>query len=116
MDGLALVFLLAVVVEKVVEVFKDIVYVIPFFPDNFRPLTLELFSMACGLLLAFQSNIDALKLLDVQISNPIIGTVITGLVIGKGANFAHDFFHTVGKDQKSKDKELHETANKDIAL
>lgn len=100
MDGLALVFLLAVVVEKVVEVFKDIVYAIPFFPDKFRPLTLQVLSLVCGLILAFQSNIDALQLLNVKIANPIIGVGITGLVIGKGANFAHDFFHTVGKDQK----------------
>jgi hypothetical protein len=100
-DGLALVFLLAVVVEKVVEVFKDIVCAIPFLPDKFRPLTLELLSLGLGLILAFQCNIDALKLLDVTILNPVIGVTITGLVIGKGANFAHDFFHMVGKDQKS---------------
>lgn len=99
MDGLALVFLLAVVVEKMVEVFKDVVYAIPFFPDKFRPLTLEMLSLTCGLLLAFQSNIDVFKLLNVQIANPMIGVGITGLVIGKGANFAHDFFHTLGKDQ-----------------
>ena len=101
MDGLTLVFFLAVVVEKVVEIFKDIVYAIPFFPDKFRPLTLEVLSLACGLLLAFQSGINALDLLNVKIANPIIGIGITGLVIGKGANFAHDFFHSFGKDQKT---------------
>ena len=101
MDGLTLVFILAVVVEKVVEIFKDIVYAIPFFPDKFRPLTLEVLSLACGLLLAFQSGINALDLLNVKIANPIIGIGITGLVIGKGANFAHDFFHSFGKDQKT---------------
>jgi hypothetical protein len=100
MDGLTLVFLLAVVVEKVVEVFKDIVYAIPFLPDKFKPLTLEILSLTCGLILAFQCNLDALRLLDVQIPNSMIGVGITGLVIGKGANFAHDFFHTFGKDQK----------------
>lgn len=57
MDGLTLVFFLAVVVEKLVEIFKNIVYFIPFFPDKFRPLTLELLSLACGLFLAFQANI-----------------------------------------------------------
>lgn len=100
MDGLALVSLLAVVVEKLVEIFKDIVYAIPFFPDKFRPLTLEVLSLACGLLFAFQTNINALELLNVKLSSSIIGVGITGLVIGKGANFAHDFFHIVGKDQK----------------
>jgi len=100
MDGLALVFMLAVLVEKVVEIFKDIVYAIPFFPDKFRPLTLELLSLACGVLLAFQSDINALELLAVKISNPGVGIVITGLVIGKGANFAHDFFHSFSKNNK----------------
>ncbi|EHQ87534.1 hypothetical protein [Desulfosporosinus youngiae] len=101
MDGLALIFLLAVVVEKVVEIFKDIVYAIPVFPDKFRPLTLEVLSLACGIILAFQSGINALELLDVKISNPSIGIVITGLVIGKGANFAHDFFHSFSKSKKT---------------
>lgn len=87
--------------EKIVEIFKDIVYAIPFFPDKFRPLTLELLSLACGLVLAFQCNINALLLINVNTTNPIIGFIITGLVIGKGANFAHDFFHTVGKNRLS---------------
>jgi len=99
MDGLALVFFFAVVVEKIVEIFKDIVYAIPFLPDKFKPLTLELLSLACGLLLAFQSGINALDLLNVKISNPMLGIGITGLVIGKGANFAHDFFHSFGKEK-----------------
>ena len=98
MDGIALVFLLAVVVEKLVQIFKDVVYAIPFLPDKFRPLTLEILSLACGLLLAFQTNIDAFMLLDVKVVNPMIGVTITGLVIGKGANFAHDFFHSFGKE------------------
>lgn len=101
LDGIALVVFLAVVVEKVVEIFKDIVYAIPIFPDKFRPLTLEVLSLACGLLLAFQSGINALELLDVKIINPMIGIGITGLVIGKGSNFAHDFFHSFSKNKKS---------------
>ena len=101
MGGLALVFFLAVVVEKIVEIFKDVVYAIPIFPDKFRPLTLELLSLAFGLILAFQSGINALELLDVKIIDPQIGIGITGLVIGKGSNFAHDFFHGFGKNTKS---------------
>ena len=92
MNEIALVILLAVVVEKFVEIFKDIVYAIPFLPDKFRPLTLELGSLACGLLLAFQTNLNAFELLNINIKSPIVGIVATGLVIGKGSNFAHDFF------------------------
>lgn len=101
MDSLALVFLLSVVVEKLVEIFKDVVYALPFLPDKFRPLTLELLSLFCGLVLAFQCNINTFDLLNVKIPNPVIGVIITGLVIGKGANFAHDFFHRVGNSSKT---------------
>ena len=97
MDGLTLVFFLAVVVEKLIEIFKEIVYAIPFLPDKFRPLTLDMLSLAFGLLLAFQANIDTFNLLNIKIVDPIIGVVITGLVIGKGANFAHDFFTSFSK-------------------
>lgn len=100
MDGLALVFFLAVVVEKLVEIFKDIVYSIPMLPVKFRPLTLELLSLACGILLAFQTNINAFELLNVKIANAMIGIITTGLVIGKGANFAHDFFQSYSKTKK----------------
>ena len=56
MDGLTLVFFLAIVVEKIVEILKGIVYSIPFFPDKFRHLTLETSSLACGLLFAYQNK------------------------------------------------------------
>ena len=100
MDGLVLVFILAVVVEKLVQIFKDIVCSIPFLPDELRPLTLELLTLAAGLLLAFQANINAFELLNIKISCPMIGIVTTGLVIGKGANFAHDFFQYFSNKQK----------------
>lgn len=101
MDGLASVFFLAIVVEKLVEIFKGIVYAIPFFPDKFRPLTLQVLSFACGLLLASQTDINTLELLNVKISNPMIGIGITGLVIGKGANFTHDFFQSISYNKKN---------------
>lgn len=97
MDGLAIVILLAVLVEKVMEIFKDVVGTIAIFPNKFKPLMLELLSLACGVLLAYQSGINIFELLDLKIKNPLIGIGITGLVIGKGSNFAHDFFHSFKK-------------------
>lgn len=99
LNGIALVLFLAIVVEKLVQVFKDVVYALPYLPDKFRPLTLELLSLGCGLLLAFQTNINALELINVKTADPGIGVVITGLVIGKGANFAHDFFDLYNKNK-----------------
>jgi hypothetical protein len=97
LDALSLVILLAIVVEKLVELFKVLVYAIPFFPDKFRPLTLELISLATGILLAYQTQTNALTIVGISTLNPIVGIIITGLVIGKGSNFAHDFFHRFSK-------------------
>lgn len=101
MDALSLVMLLAVVVEKVVDLFKTLVYALTFLPDKFRPLTLELISLGTGILLAYETQVDALGLIGIQTQNALVGVIITGLVIGKGSNFAHDFFHYVNNKQKN---------------
>lgn len=102
MNGIALVFLLSMVVEKLVQLFKDLVAAIPILPDKFKPLTLELISLAFGILLAFQTKMNAFELLDVHFSSANVGMFITGLVIGKGANFAHDFFQSFSKSKAGK--------------
>jgi hypothetical protein len=93
MDGIALVIFLALVVEKLIELFKELVYAIPFFPDKLKPLTLELISLAFGIVLALGSGLNAMELMNVQFKYSLLGMILTGLVIGKGASFAHDFFH-----------------------
>lgn len=100
-DALSLVVLLAVVVEKVVDLFKTIVSAIPFLPDKFRPLTIELISLATGILLAYETQVNALSLIGIQTKNEVVGVILTGLVIGKGANFAHDFFHRFNTKHKN---------------
>lgn len=100
MDGVSLIFILAVVVEKLVDLFKTLVNLIPFLPDKLKPLTLELISLGVGIVLAYETNSNSLTLLGLKTLDPMVGIVITGLVIGKGSNFAHDFFQYV---QKSKD-------------
>ena len=100
MDGIAAVFVLAVAVEKMVQVLKDLIYKIPFLPDSFRPFTLELISLGCGMLFAFGAGLDAVQLMGIKLSYHWLGLVVTGLVIGKGSNFAHDFFHNYQKDKK----------------
>ena len=100
MDALSLVVILAIVVEKLVELFKRLVYIMPFLPTKFRPLTIEIFSLALGILLAYESQINALDLLGVPTQDNIVGIIVTGLVIGKGSNFAHDFFHNFNQKGK----------------
>lgn len=100
MDGLAVALLLSVVVEKLIQLFKDLVNAVPFLPDKFRPLTVQLLSLACGLALAYSTGINTFELIGVKAIHPAMGIIITGLVIGKGSNFAHDFFQTFNQSKK----------------
>lgn len=99
MDGISTIFILAVGVEKLVDLFKTLVNALPFLPEKLKPLTLELISLGVGLILAYETNINALTLVGVETLDPRVGVVITGLVIGKGSNFAHDFFHFINQKQ-----------------
>lgn len=103
MDAISSIFILAVVVEKLVELFKTLVYALPFLPEKFKPMTLELISLGLGILLAYETNINSLTLMGVETLDPLVGVVITGLVIGKGSNFAHDFYHYVSKTKGAGD-------------
>lgn len=101
-DGVALLFFLSVVVEKVLQLFKDLVNALPFLPDKFKPMTLQLISLICGLALAYATDLNAFDILNIKFAHPQIGVLFTGLVIGKGANFAHDFFGTFEKVKNGK--------------
>ncbi|HWQ72804.1 MAG TPA: hypothetical protein VN370_10830 [Desulfitobacteriaceae bacterium] len=101
MDGLALLFFLSVVVEKLLQLFKDLVNVTPFLPDKFKPLTLQLMSLAFGLILAYSVGLNAFDLMNIKSVHPDMGVILAGLVIGKGANFAHDFFSFFEKPKKA---------------
>ncbi len=103
MDGIALVFVLSVLVEKLVQLFKDFVYAVPFLPDKFRPLSVQLLSLACGIVLALGTGLNALELMHVPFAYPQVGMVITGLVIGRGSNFAHDVF-SIYESERDKSK------------
>ena len=101
MDGLGLILFLSVLLEKLMQLFKDIVAAVPVFPDKFRPLTLELLSLAFGILFAFGTNLNAFAVFNINFAYPQVGMIMTGLVIGKGSNFAHDFFSMYAKPNKT---------------
>lgn len=47
-------------------------------------------ALVVGLLLAFGSNIDLMAVFGVPAAVPYLGTILTGLLISRGANFIHD--------------------------
>jgi hypothetical protein len=94
----AAILILATLVEALVE------YLIkPFFadpdtetggiinlPENVRTLILRYISALVGVGLCLAYGQDLLAVVDLHSVSPVIGQVITGIVIGRGANYLHD--------------------------
>ena len=58
---------------------------------DWRPIVLRYTSLFLSVLLAITYRADLLLLLNLTPPWPWVGWVITGLLIGRGSNFIHDF-------------------------
>ena len=48
-----------------------------------------------GILLCILANVDFFALVGVELSIPIVGVVLSGLLVSRGSNFVHDFVQLV---------------------
>lgn len=81
MNTFMLISSLAIIVEALVEYFGE-----------FVPSHLKRFAAALvGVLLSIGYQADFIALLGYEAIAPIVGQVLTGLLIGRGANFINDF-------------------------
>lgn len=68
-----------------------------FIPPHTRGLLLRYASALVGILLCIAYRADLLALAGLQATTPFIGYIITGLVIGRGANYLHDLVSGWGR-------------------
>lgn len=52
-------------------------------------------SAVLGILLCILANVDFFVLVGVELSIPIVGVVLSGLLVSRGANFVHDLLKIV---------------------
>ena len=52
-------------------------------------------SAILGILLCILANVDFFALVGVELSIPIVGVVLSGLLVSRGANFVHDLLKIV---------------------
>lgn len=52
-------------------------------------------ALVLGLLLALGTGLDLMKLVGVPMAIPILGVILTGILISRGANFLHDLIGSV---------------------
>jgi hypothetical protein len=58
---------------------------------NARALMLRYTSALVGMLLCYAYDADLLALMGLHSAAPWIGSLVTGFLVGRGANFLHDF-------------------------
>jgi len=52
-------------------------------------------SAVLGILLCILANVDFFVLVGVELSIPIVGVILSGLLVSRGANFVHDLLKIV---------------------
>lgn len=56
-------------------------------------------ALICGVIVALVVKVDMFSLVGLTQSTSIIGIVLTGIVISRGANFVHDLINTINNDK-----------------
>lgn len=52
-------------------------------------------AIAMGILLALLTGLDMFQALGMPISIPVVGEILTGLLMSRGANFMHDIIGSI---------------------
>lgn len=60
-------------------------------PKVLPPIALRYAAAIVGVILAIIYRADLLSMIGLSPLYPIVGYVITGLIVGRGSNFLHDF-------------------------
>lgn len=91
MNAIVIVLVLAVTIEAVIDVIKGWVPEGAHLPSVLWPIV----SAALGVALCIVAGVDILALAGVSLAVPLIGQVLTGVLISKSSNFIYDFWERV---------------------
>lgn len=83
----------AILAEAIWQIIKEI---IPNINDKVWNYINKLGSLATGILIAVLANVNLFDMLSIEIKYPIIGVILTGIIISRGSNYVHDL---IGKLQ-----------------
>lgn len=91
MDAMLVVIVLAVLVEGIVQVVKT------WTPEgaNLPTWLWPVVSAGVGVVVCVAASVDVFTLLDISLSVPVLGAILTGVLISRGASFVHDLWNRV---------------------
>lgn len=59
-------------------------------------------ALIVGLIIAIAAGIDIMDIIGIPMRIPYVGTVLTGVLISRGANFVHDILETVSSVRQNR--------------
>lgn len=54
-------------------------------------------ALLTSLMICIGVNLNILSLLGIETKLPLLGTVLTGILVSRGSNFVHDLFEKIGQ-------------------
>lgn len=97
MENLTMILMMAVTAEALIQLLKEAV-------QDKKINRWLIVGMGLGVLLAFAADLDLFEALGVSMRVPALGTILTGLFVGRGSNFVFDLFNRLKNPQPEKDK------------
>lgn len=94
MEGITLILAISILGEALVEYAKS---VYDFFENKeFKKGITQLITILLGVVLAYAFNIDIFAVLGITV-NATVGTLLSGVIISRGANYVSDLIGNLGK-------------------
>ncbi len=59
-------------------------------------------ALVISILICVLAKIDIFPIVNLSISVPVIGSILTGIIVSRGANFVHDLFNKISGDKEVK--------------
>ena len=59
-------------------------------------------SLVISILICILVKIDIFPIVNLSIMVPVIGSILTGIIVSRGANFVHDLFNKITGDKEVK--------------
>ena len=92
--NITLIISVAILIEALVEYGKSIV---DMFEGGDRKTGIpQLITIACGIFMAFAFKVNEFEVLGITV-DPTIGTILTGIVMSRGSNYASDLLSKLTK-------------------
>lgn len=59
-------------------------------------------SLVISILICILAKIDIFPIVNLSIIIPVIGSILTGIIVSRGANFVHDLFNKISGNKEVK--------------